>query len=428
MSNGNLKLVSINGGRPETLPFHMNWTPQQPNDTIVIHAGRLWDGTSPEMKENADIILRGDRIAEIKPHKQPHNPHNGKFIDASELTVIPGLWDAHMHQELSQAFIGSRQGRQLLSFGITSTISMSDYAYRAIEDRESIQSGTRLAPRFFASGELIEGSRVYYSNMRPTTNMEALKRELERAEALDVDVLKTYVRLPNDHQAYVINTGHNLGIPTFSHYFFPSMAFGQDAMSHISATQRLGFPRSQSPSGYAYEDVIKLAGSSGMSVTSSMFARTMLGFDPGLISDPRITTLYTPWQYNNFKGSYDRVTTTDQSSARKKLAKDVSILKEIMNSGGIVLNGTDAPLIDMGVSTHYELPAMVEYGITPYEALRTATYYPAVKMGVADDLGTIEPGKLADLVFVGGNPLEDINDADNVQMVMKNGELYTIEE
>jgi adenine deaminase len=81
-----------------------------------------------------------------------------------------------------------------------------------------------------------------------------------------------------------------------------------------------------------------------------------------------------------------------------------------------------------GISTHLSLQAMVKYGMTPYEALRTATYFPAKTMGVADDLGTIEPGKLADLVFVKGNPLQDIKDSTNVQMVMKYGNIYTVDE
>ena len=71
---------------------------------------------------------------------------------------------------------------------------------------------------------------------------------------------------------------------------------------------------------------------------------------------------------------------------------------------------------------------MTEYGMTPYEALRTATYYPAKKMGVEEDLGTIESGKIADLLFVKGNPLQDIKDTVNVQMVMKDGKVYSIDD
>ncbi|WP_338450063.1 DPP IV N-terminal domain-containing protein [Niallia oryzisoli] len=420
LSKGELKLISIDGGSSQTVPFNMKWKSELPTGKTVIHVGGLWDGVSKELKKNVDITLQGNRIVDIGPHKKEHN---GKVIDASDLTVIPGLWDTHIHQQLSQSYYGSRQGRQLLSFGVTSTVSMGDYAYGAIEDREAIQSGNRVAPRYFASSELIEGSRVYYSNMRPTTSLDAVKREVERAESLDVDLLKTYVRLPNDYQAYVIDAAHKIGIPAFSHYFFPSMAFGQDGTSHISATQRLGFSRTVSPSGYAYDDVVKLAGESGMSVTSTLFAN-MLGFYPELLSDPRIEKLYTPSQYQSFKSEYEVASTEYQES----VAKDVAILKDIIDAGGVVINGTDSPLVTMGFSTHAELMAMTEYGMTPYEALRTATYYPAKKMGVEDDLGTIEEGKIADLVFVKGNPLENIKDTVNVQMVMKDGKVYPIDD
>jgi hypothetical protein len=263
--------------------------------------------------------------------------------------------------------------------------------------------------------------------MRPTTSLEAVKREVERAGSLEVDLLKTYVRLPNDHQDYVINKAHEMGVPAFSHYFFPAMAFGQDGIAHLTATQRLGFSLTVSPSGYAYEDVVKLTGESGMSVTStlSMSANiNMLGFYPKIILDPRIEKLYTPSQYQSFKSESETASTEDQ----ERVAKYVAILKDMIDAGGMVINGTDSPLVPIGFSTHTELLAMTKYGMTPYEALRTATYYPAKKMGVEDVLGTIEPGKIADLVFVEGNPLEDIKDAVNVQMVMKDGKVYSIDD
>ncbi|MGE7767442.1 DPP IV N-terminal domain-containing protein [Peribacillus sp. NPDC096540] len=129
LSKGDLKLVSINGGQSQTVPFTMKWQPKLPSGKTVIHVGGLWDEVSTELKENVDITLQGNRIVDIQPHKKEHN---GKVIDASELTVIPGLWDAHIHQQAFQSHYGSRQGRQLLSFGVTSTVSMGDYAYGAM--------------------------------------------------------------------------------------------------------------------------------------------------------------------------------------------------------------------------------------------------------------------------------------------------------
>lgn len=150
-------------------------------------------------------------------------------------------------------------------------------------------------------------------------------------------------------------------------------------------------------------------------MTLTLFgANTLLEFDQELLTDERIKILYTPFQYETFLKEYDEALNIDQTSARITLERDVEVLKDIMDSGSIILGGTDIPLVDISVSLHLNLRAMTEYGMTPYKALRTVTYLPVEKMGVSDDLGTIENGKLADLVFVEGNPSEDIEDAANV--------------
>lgn len=113
--------------------------------------------------------------------------------------------------------------------------------------------------------------------MRPTTSEEQLyNKELARAKAFDYDSLKSYVRLPNDFHKKVIEAAHQMGIPNFSHYFYAPMSIGQDATSHISATQRQSFSKTQSESGYAYDDVYQLMAKSGMSMTTTLFGNSTL--------------------------------------------------------------------------------------------------------------------------------------------------------
>src|SRR5438132_6852620 len=112
-----------------------------------------------------------------------------------------------------------------MTFGVTTLNSVGDPAYRAVETRESFASGDRVGPRYFASGEAIDGERVYYNFMRPTVSEAQLTLELARAQALDYDLLKTYVRLPHEWQKQAMTFAHQkMGVVTTSHYMLPGMA------------------------------------------------------------------------------------------------------------------------------------------------------------------------------------------------------------
>src|SRR5699024_10854773 len=115
-----------------------------------------------------------------------------------------------------------------LAYGVTSTLSVGDQVYRAMEDRDSLDAGTRVGPRFYATGEPIDGSRVYYNFMRPTSSSEQIPLELSRAQELDYDFLKTYVRLPAQDMATVVDAAHEMGLPSASHYLSPGAFVGQD--------------------------------------------------------------------------------------------------------------------------------------------------------------------------------------------------------
>jgi Tol biopolymer transport system component len=424
-SNGRLRIVPAGGGAARTVEVPLRWRRSQPRGRQVIHAGALWDGVRRTLRRNVDIVLDRNRIVRVAPHRAHRR---GPVIDASGLTVMPGLWDAHVHQELDRSILGSRQTAQQLAFGITTTMSMGDPVYEVTEDQEALSSGARIGPRLFTDSEPVDGSRIYYDFMRPTRDMTELRRELSRIGSMDPDILKTYVRLPYDRQRVAIAFAHRLGLPAFSHYWFPPVAFGQDGISHITATQRLGFSRTQSPSGFAYDDIIRSAARSKMSMTSTLFASTtLLADDPGLVADPRVTTLYTPFQLAELKGDLDTATGTDQTQTRIGLQRSVGILKAILDRGGRVLAGTDIPLDPVAVDLHLNLRAMVRYGMSPYEALQTATRIPARQIGVSRDLGSVRPGMLADLAFVRGNPLRRIDDAADVRMVMTDGRLRTVD-
>ncbi|HXO09670.1 MAG TPA: amidohydrolase family protein [Solirubrobacteraceae bacterium] len=427
-SAGTLRLISINGGAPKTVPVKLTFRPQAPpSGEKVIHAGRLWAGTSGSEQRNVDIVVIGNRIVSVGP-AQPRSSYGAgvKYVDASQDTVIPGLWDAHTHEGMDQPFSGGRTNRLELAMGITTEMSMGDEPYHSLEEVESQQSGAAPGPRYFWAGEPIDGGRIFYAWMRADPNRSALMTDLGRLAKLHPDILKTYVRLPNSLEQVAIQAGHTLGIPSFSHYFWPALSYGQDGGSHW-ATQRLGYQIAVSNDAVAYDDTIQLYARSGMSITTTPTSG-QVNFLPEIngqpfTSDPRIKALQSPWQYALAQQEFAQAPSTPaQLSTQVGTTKAVA---RIVAAGGTTLIGTDNPIGYGNFGQVIAINVMAQTGLGNYQALRAATVEPAKIMGVSNQLGTIQPGMIADMDVIHGDPLQNIRTIANDDYVMQNGNLYT---
>jgi hypothetical protein len=277
--------------------------------------------------------------------------------------------------------------------------------------------------------------------MRPTTSHTQLNLELSRAKTLDYDNLKTYVRLPHEMQQQVAEFGHReMGVTTASHYMLPGLRNGVDGMTHVSATARLGYAYMRSLNGISYQDMLSLFSATGEYVVSTPFASFPLyAEDPAMVEDERLLRLNTPWDQNTLRikrdlaeGKHPAMPPSmhslggDINVTLNSLRAEEATVANLLHAGGVVLAGTDSPLDNVATALHLNLRAQVKYGLKPWEAIQTATILPARAFGVANDLGTVEVGKLADLIVVAGDPLSDIKDLANVQMAIKNGKVYTI--
>ncbi|MFC7533920.1 amidohydrolase family protein [Actinoplanes sp. GCM10030250] len=424
LNKGRLRTVHPDGGRPSTVPLHLHWANAAPRGRTVIHAGAVWDGTRRDLIRDIDIVVEGHRITAVEPHRPGRD---GRQVDARTAVVTPGLIDMHHHREMQGYAYGARQGRLWLSLGITTTRSPGSPAYHMVEERESIQSGARIGPRYFATGEAIDGSRIFYNFMRPTYDPRQVALELERAGALDYDLMKSYVRLSPERQRQVIEWAHRHRIHATSHYHYPAFAFGGDGQEHVGATSRFGYSRTVTALGNVYSDVDDVFLTTRAARTPTLFAAvTLLREDDSLLTDPRVRTLYPSWEYANLQTIAAAARTTDQTVTRENLARQVAHLIRLYRGGGTVITGTDSPIAPNAVSTHLNLRAMVAYGMTPYEALSTATRIPGEFL--EEPLGLIAPGHYADLAVLGGNPLADITQAANVRQVMSAGVLHTVDE
>jgi imidazolonepropionase-like amidohydrolase len=197
-------------------------------------------------------------------------------------------------------------------------------------------------------------------------------------------------------------------------------------MSHISATARTGYAYSRSYTGVTYDDVNQMISASGMATTSTTFNQALYADDPGLDAN-RQFALYPPWEKERLTKAVQTTLHTDQKDNLIRLEREETTVAADFRNGGLILAGTDSPLDIPGTSLHLNLRAQVKFGLQPWQALETATSM-AARAWHVNDLGTLEKGKVADLIIVSGDPLQNIKDAANVRYIMKNGVLLSIDE
>jgi imidazolonepropionase-like amidohydrolase len=267
---------------------------------------------------------------------------------------------------------------------------------------------------------------VYYPGGVSVVSEADVDREFNRAQTLGMDFFKTYVRLPDRLQQRVVELAHAAGKPVTSHELFPGVAYGVDGVEHLRGTSRRGYSPKASATNRAYKDVTEVIAKSGITLTPTLgiqgaFAARLTG-DKTVLFDQRLALFST--------SAVARL--TDLATAPPNPALDLRLkpyeetLKVIAAAGGRIIAGTDAPIDPYGLGLQVELESYVHAGLTPFQALQTATINAAQALGLDEQLGTIEVGKLADLTFITGDPLADIRAAREVTRVMKGGRVHVV--
>ncbi len=409
-----LMIVDIETGEQKDVPLDLQYTIDVPKGRLTVHATKLVDGKSEQARTNQDIVIEGNRIKAVGPHDE--KLHTGQTVDAQNLTVMPGLMEFHSHL---QKDFGANQGRAWLSFGVTAVRSPGGTPYEAAEDREVGDAKTILGPRVFSTGYLMEWNRVYYKMGVAISTLGHFEMELQRAKALRHDLIKSYVRLPDLQQKRMVEFAHANGVPVATHEIYPAALVGVDNTEHTSGTSRRGYSPKIATLQRSYSDVATIFGKAGTTfcpMISNLGLRRIIDSEPGFKTDRRFD-LYPNWMQAAITGPPNPAFANFEGGGAGRMVID------IQRAGGRIVAGTDSP---NAANLHGELLAYVLSGMTPYQALKTATVNPAEALGL--DAGSIEPGKLADLVIVEGNPLEDITATHKVRKVIANGRLYEMDE
>ena len=424
MSAGKLKKIKVDGTGQQDVPLRMTYTPAAPTGTTIIHAGQLWWGGSPVMKSNVDIIIKGNRIASIEPHQsnRPQTPGT-TFVDASQQTVLPGLWDPHFHPlNVYQGSQFNQVWAAMFAYGFTSVQSVAGPVYASTEIREALDAGNLIGPRLFTSTPLLEGNRMSYDMSRAVRNAQVADLEVTRFAAVDIDWIKTYVRDPIPAMNRFAAAAQRMGIPSGTHLLYPGYSTGIQGLTHLQATQRMGYGWAKSPTGVAYQDVNALVGPGEMHLTETLGANRLAAQSPILLGGDRFNVLMPIPYVSNL---LSMTPPTPAQIAAIKVATDDDA--RAIAAGALFAIGTDVPLNPPGVTNHSNLMAL-GLSMSNYQALQAMTIN-AAKIAYKDkDLGTVEVGKLADLTIVDGDPLQDLKYAAAVHYVVKNGVVYTLDQ
>jgi imidazolonepropionase-like amidohydrolase len=386
---------------------------------VLIHAQVIdMTGAGAQSKPDMTLIIVGNRIAEIGRTGKVRVPKGARVINTTGKYLIPGLWDMHVHLG-DEDFDKNSYLQLFIANGVTGIRIMEGAPEYHVWRREA-EDGVLLAPRMAIASQIIGFGEL--SNISEAQARE----EVRKAKRAGADFIKVHDNLSRAAYFALIDEAKRLGLPVEGHTPITITAAeaseaGQKSIEHLTG---------MSPA----EDDVAVAGKwfsvfkknqTWQCPTLIMRHNYALLNDSSFTGDPRLKYVKLSWRERWLRMTKEAATWSADEAAKRKetIRKEDSLVGEMQKAGVSILAGTDDanPYVFPGFSLHDELTLLVRAGLSPIEALRTATYNPAKFLGLLSSLGTVEKGKYADLVLLDANPLENISNTKRVAAVIMSG-------
>jgi imidazolonepropionase-like amidohydrolase len=414
---------------------------------LIIRGGWIFDSVSDERRPNIGIVIRNGKITEVDAEVQQEIPSAADVIDLrSSDTILPGMIDMHAHYNLDLVDAGRVEevvynGIIFLANGVTSTWSAGEYyPERVIAWRDLIDAGEATGPRLFASGPYFGAFRCEYSIKTAADDCLAWPNDITEKEIRqEVDkwaeqgVISIKIKQASPGEAKIlIEQAHKNGMTTAGHlanynveydvHLRDAILMGMDRVEHQLT---LG---SGGPGSAEMDQMIDLILAHQVYYDANLQMYGGINLRRAHLSEMVWTNeakYFTPYTQTLLEERGPPSPESDEA----EFAQRVLELKTLFESGGehLLVVGTDEPVYTNllpGFAYHRELLAMTYAGLPPAAVLKAATINGATALGVQARLGSIEAGKLADLLVVNGNPLDDIKAARDIRFVIKDGVVH----
>ncbi|HEX5019437.1 MAG TPA: amidohydrolase family protein [Candidatus Binatia bacterium] len=427
---------------------------------LVIRGGKLIDGTGRPPLDNAVIVIQSGRFQAVGRRGEVSIPAGAEIVDVHGRTVLPGFIDGHGHLE-------DFHGELYLHLGITTCASIELYQDGpwTLAQKQGTNLGKIRGPRIWMSGRAIGavgtgheafGSRTFRDNIIVTTPEEVRKAVRQKKE-FGCDILKVNEFLAMDLVKVACDEAHSLGMPVAAHSWdvAGSVAAGVDAIEHIwsvgyssipyaparrkLAEDRLGGVIDQELAGayYQSENFDKVIGPmvEYQVAWTPTIAKWLRPLSPSaarfrerenqILNDPNadLPAAVRAVTDNSYEKLLERYTPAQLEQAKIGYEKAKEFIRRFVQAGGILKEGSDPPRGMAALLMHQALAMDVEAGVPPLTAIQAATLNVARTFKKDKDYGSVEPGKVADLSIVEGDPLQDIWMTQNVTMVVMDGKV-----
>jgi imidazolonepropionase-like amidohydrolase len=392
--------------------------------TTTIDNVTIVDVTNGRLQQRKTIVIEGNRIARIENSNDATRA--AATLDGTGMFVIPGLWDMHVHayftNDTAQFHSTSEVMMPLFIVnGITGVRDLGSNLEATLAARDSVAAHQLIGPRMLVSGPMLDGPTSRYAAAIKVATADEARTAVRTLKERGVDMIKTQSLLSKEAYFALADEAARLGIPFEGHV--PNAITGMEA---IAAHQR-SFEHLLSVRDTATSLIAELA---RQRVWQCPTVINSVGTAADFTSDPGV-----PFWLKQSVDGWRRTATTraaDSDSAARAAAeratRRLGLIKTMYDLKIPFLAGTDAPAgydLVPGASLHRELQLFVRAGLTPLQALQTATLNPGVYFGKTADWGTVAVGKTADLVVLRANPLIDIANTRAVAAVVADGRFYS---